>query len=708
MCNNAESFGLDNQKPIGVNTINTQSKIIFGADYFPEQWPEEVWLEDIRLMKEAGVNMVSLAIFAWALIQPDEETFTFGWLDKIMNLLAENGIDVCLGTATAAQPNWLTEKYDDILFVRESGQQAAPGSRQTYCINSPSYRKAVRRFVREMAMHYQHHPALRLWHVNNEYANKNSMCFCKNCESAFQLWLKEKYQSLEALNGSWGTVFWGEKYFAWEQIHPPKSSAGGRNGSKLLDYKRFLSDSFYSLYMEEVNVLREVTPDIPITTNFEGDWSKFDHFRFRQDLDVASLNCYPNPLDPNAKSWVALRHAMMRSLLGKPFMLMEQAPSQVDWYPINVPKPPGLMRLWSYQAVANGADAVMYFQWRASKKGTEKYHSGIVPHFGETSRVFREVAALGNELKGLSEIRGSMVHAPVAVLMDNDAWWTVDSPYGSGNKSLDNETFWAANGQPFPTVLLSYLGELSHYFETFYNLHVPVDVIPVHDDFSKYKIIIAPLLHLVKPGFREAAEAFVQEGGTFVMTYFSGFADEEAGVFLNGYPGTLKELLGIAIEEYAPLPLHGKNSIKINPNLEGFQKEYACSVWCDIGHATTAKILAAFGDQYFAGSPCVTENAFGKGRAYFVATRPDPDFMRDFAKRLLADQKVKIPCLPDSVEYVRRENETYAFDFYLNHSENPVEVQLPEGESFDLLTQKPVEKALPLSRYGAAILRRKK
>ncbi|NQT27729.1 beta-galactosidase [candidate division KSB1 bacterium] len=681
-------------------------KIIFGADYFPEQWPEEVWHDDIRLMKQANVNMVNLAIFAWALIQPDEDTFTFGWLDKIMDLLAENDIDVCLGTATAAQPNWLTEKYDDILFVRESGEQVAPGSRQTYCVNSPNYRRAAQRLAKEMATHYKGHPALKLWHVNNEYANKNSMCFCSNCETGFREWLKNKYVALDKLNAYWSTVFWSETYSTWEQIHTPRASAGGRNATKLLDYKRFLSESFYMLYMEEVNVLKKTTPDIPITTNFEGDWSKFDHSLFKDDLDVVSWNCYPNPLDPNARKWVALRHSMMRSLLGKPFMLMEQAPSQVDWYPININKSPGLMRLWSYQAIAHGSDSVMYFQWRASQKGAEKYHSGIVPHFGEDSRVYKEISNLGNELSKLQDIHGSTIDAQVAILMDNDSWWSVDNPYGKGNKSLDNETFWAANGQPFPTVLLNYFGELEYYFNAFYNLNVPVDVIPVHYDFSKYKVVAAPLLHMIKPGFKEAVETFVQNGGTFLTTYFTGLIDEHVGVFLNGYLGPLKEVLGVTVEEFDPLPLDGTNRMIMAANPDGFKKEYGCSVWCDVSHVTSAKTLATFGEDYYKDYPCVTESQFGSGRAYYIATRPDADFMHDLITKILKDQKIQLHDLPEGVEIMKRKKAGQEIDFYLNHGKDAIKVELPKGNYENILTQTPCKHVLQLEKYGVAILRR--
>jgi beta-galactosidase len=684
--------------------MNAHPKIVFGGDYFPEQWPAETWKDDIRLMKKANVNMVSIGIFAWALLQPDEETFSFAWLDGIMAMLADGGIDVCLGTATAAQPNWLTRKYADVLFVRESGERVAPGSRQTYCINSPSYRKAIRRLVENLALHYRDHRALKLWHVNNEYGNKNSMCFCSNCETAFRAWLRAKYETLENLNESWGTVFWSEKYFDWQEVTTPGATAGTRNATRLLDYKRFLSESFLSLYLEECNVIRTITPGVPITTNFEGDWSKFDHSLFRDHLDFVSFNCYPNPCDPNARRWAALRYSMMRSLLGKPFLVMEQAPSQVDWYPINVSKRPGIMRLWSYQAIAHGSDAVMYFQWRASKKGAEKYHSGVVPHYGERSRVFKEVCALGGELEKLKDVVGSVVHSEVAIVLDNDSWWTIDSPYGRCGKSLDTESFWAANCQPFPTVLARYFDEVEHYFNAFYALEAAVDVIPATYDLSRFKVVIAPMLHVIKPGFREAIEEFVRLGGTFVTTYLSGVVDQYLGVYVGGYPGPLKEMLGLEIEEYTPLPFEGTNTIEMQPGPTGFGSKYRCSVWCDVAHTTTARILATFGDDYYAGFPCLTENRFGSGRAYYVATRPDEGFMRAFAAKLLRDSSIHTREVPANVELVSRSSGRKTFDFYLNHGDAEAEVRLPDGRYQDLLTGEMHEGSLVLIRHDVRIL----
>jgi len=682
--------------------------IIFGGDYFPEQWPKEIWQEDIRLMKKANVNMVSIALFTWVLLQPDEDTYTFDWLDNVMDMLAENDIYACLGTSTAAPPVWLSHKYDDVQPVQESGAKIDYGHRQAYCVNSPSYRKFMRKLTEKMATRYKNHKALALWHINNEYGNKNGICFCKTCEGLFQQWLKDRYGSLDKLNEVWGTVFWGERYGCWEQINTPKTSSGSRNSTKLLDYKRFLSESVFKLYLEEYNILRKITPQVPITTNFEGDWRRFDHSLFKGYLDVVSWNCYPDPADSDSRRLVALRHSMMRSLLGRPFMLMEQAPSQVDWYPVNVPKPPGLMRLWSYQAVAHGSDAVMYFQWRASKKGTERYHSGMIPHFGEDSRVFKEICALGNELEKTKDIVDSVVDSKVAVLMDNDTWWAVDSPYGPpGSKSLDNETFWTANAQPFPTVLVSYMGEMQYYFNAFYDLNVAVDIIPVQYDFSKYKIVVAPLLHMVKPGLKEAVEDFVKKGGIFITTYFTGLIDESVGVYLDGYLGPLKEVMGVKVEEYSPLPPGGKNEMKMAAASAGFKNNYSCSVWCDVVHTTGAKVLATFTNDYYAGCPSFTENQFGDGKAYYVGTRPDKAFMKDFFTKILKEKDIELAELPEAVERMTRLKDGKTFDFYLNHGESEEKIKLAGGKYEDLLTGAVHEGTLSLPKYGVCILSKK-
>jgi beta-galactosidase len=363
------------------------------------------------------------------------------------------------------------------------------------------------------------------------------------------------------------------------------------------------------------------------------------------------------------------------------------------------------MRLWSYQALAHGSDSVMFFQWRASKKGAEKYHSGMVPHYGENSRVFKEINALGHELKKVKDIAGSKVNSEVALLLDNDSWWSVDSPYGRGTKSLDNEVFWSANGQPFPTVLVSYFGELEYYFNAFHDLNVLVDVIGIDYDFSKYKIVVAPLLHMIKPGLKEAVQDFVKKGGIFITTYFSGVIDEFVGVFLDGYLGPLKDVLGVKVEEYNPLSPGGKNGMMMTETAGGFRKEYGCSIWCDVAQTTTARTLAAFTDGYYSGAPSITENKFGDGKAYYIATRPDKDFMRDFLSKVASEQNIKVSPLPEKVELVIRSRNGEDYNFYLNHGETEKQVKLPEGKYEDLLTGSVYENILRLAKYGVYILR---
>jgi beta-galactosidase len=332
----------------------------------------------------------------------------------------------------------------------------------------------------------------------------------------------------------------------------------------------------------------------------------------------------------------------------------------------------------------------------------------MVPHYGENSRTFGEISSLGNELKKVKDIVGSNIDSKVAILLDNDSWWAVDNPYGHGTKSLDNEVFWAANGQPFPTVLVSYFGELEYYFNAFHDLNIPVDIIPVDYDFSKYKVIVAPILHMIKPGFKEAIENFVKKGGTFITTYFTGVIDESVGVFLNGYLGPLKDLLGVKVEEYAPLPPGGKNIIKMKGTVRGFKGKYGCSIWCDVAHITSAKSLASFGNGFYAGSPAFTENQFGKGKAYYLATRPDKDFMQDFLSKVVSEHDIKISNLPEGVELVTRVRNDESFNFYLNNSESKKQITLPKGKFEDLLTGTVLQTTLNLAKYGVAILRKTK
>ncbi|MCL6589889.1 MAG: beta-galactosidase [Firmicutes bacterium] len=679
---------MDQNKSLPARLRARPLKIFYGGDYNPEQWPEAVWLEDMRLMKQAGVNLVSVGIFSWALLQPDEDSYQFQWLDRVLNLLAEHGIWADLATATAAQPAWISQKYPDVLPVDARGNIISYGSRQSYCPNSPSYRKLGQKLVRKLAERYQNHPALFMWHINNEYGCHIHSCYCENCAQGFRSWLKARYGTVEKVNEAWGTNFWSQRYYQWSEIIPPRATSTFPNPAQVLDYRRFMSDSLLECYLGEYRLLKEITPGIPVTTNFLGLFKPLDYFKWAQYIDIISWDSYPDPESPDTPAWTALSHDLMRSLKnGQPFFLMEQAPSQVNWRPVNSNKRPGVMALWSYQAIAHGADAVLFFQWRQSLKGAEKFHSAIVTHTGDDgSRIYRECAKLGNELANLNEIPGSEVHAQTAIIFDYENWWAVEY-------------------EQRPHQNLLYLGQIFNYYQPLFATNIPVDIVPVNTEFRRYRLVIAPLLYLVKPGVAAALEAFVAQGGVLIMTFFSGIVDQNDGVFPGGYPGPFKGLLGLKVEEFDPLEASRTNKIVLTQAWEGFKDEYNCNLWCDVVHPATAKPLAQFMTDYYAGFPAVTVNQYGKGQAYYIATQPEPAFLIDFLKYVCRISGIQAPLkAPAGVEVMARSQNGRDYLFVLNHNLQGVRVPLPEGKYEDLITLGKYQGQLELGPNGTAVL----
>ncbi len=669
-----------------------------GGDYNPEQWTpamgyegEEVWLEDMRLMKLAGVNVATIGVFSWASLQPDEETFTFAWMDRVMDLLAEHGIFVCLGTGTAAQPAWLSAKYPDVLPVDERGIRRGHGMRQNYCPTSPDFRRLSRNLAYQLAIRYKNHPALLLWHVSNEYGgDSDRSCHCARCAERFRAWLRERYGTLDALNQRWMTAFWSHTYTSWEQIMPPGTYTDRSVQGHVLDFQRFVSQMRLECYQEEAAVLREVTPGIPITTNFMG-WSDattgqgipykgLDYFAWAPHLDVISWDSYPTRLEP--PSDIAFRHDVMRGLRdGQPFLLMEQTPSQVQWAGQNPLKRPGVMRLLSYQAIAHGADAIMYFQWRQSRGSAEMFHGAIVSHGGtERTRTFQEVATLGAELQALgTAIPGTRTKARVALMFSWPNWWNVEY-------------------RPGPNDDLSYPDEVLRYYRALWEQQIPVDVISPDHDLSRYDIVLAPLLNMVSAQQAEHIDAFVRAGGLFLTTYFSGVVDEDARAWLGGYPGPLRKTLGIWVEEYDPLGREMSNAIVYRDGT------YRCDRWCDVLHLEGATALATYAEDFYAGSPAIIEHLYGDGRAYYVATRPELDALRTLISYLLEQKQIEAPlAVPDGVEVTLREGEAGSFLFVLNHGTQAAQIPLPRPMQ-DLLTRQHHTSSFALPPRDVAIL----
>lgn len=660
--------------------------ILYGADYNPEQWPEQIWQEDMRLMKLAGVNIVSINIFSWATLEPRPEEYHFAQLDRIMDLLAEHGVMADLATATASPPTWMSRLYPAMLPVTRSGVRLSHGSRQHYCPNSQDYRRKAAMLVEQLARRYRTHRALAMWHINNEYGCHVPACYCDECAEAFRTWLQERYQSLEDLNAAWGTAFWSQRYIAWEDILPPRAAPAQNNPGQVLDYWRCMSDALLACYLLEAEILRRLTPAVPLTTNFMVAHKATDYFAWAKHLDLISFDQYPTLSTP---AWeMALTHDVMRSLKGgQPHLVMEQAPGQVNWMEQNPQKRPGELRLQSMQAVARGADGVLYFQWRQSAAGAEMFHSAVVPHEGsEHGRLFGEVARIGAELQRIApEVTGSRIEAAVGLLMDWQNWWAVEY-------------------QPGPSNRVKYWPQIKTSYRPLYALNVPIDIVSPDADLGRYRLLVAPLLFLLRPGVAANLKAFVRRGGVLLTTFFSGLVDHRSHVAAGGYPGELRDLLGIHVEEFDPLLESMQNAVKIEQGpLLGV---YPCTLWGEVLHLEGAQAIGTFASDYYADQPALTMHSYGQGSAWYLATQGS-DELQDRLARLLCQQAGVDPGpgAASGVEVTfRQRSDGRRVCFLLNHSRESVDVALPQGEFRSLLTESTVVGVARLAAKEVEVL----
>ncbi len=639
------------------------SHLAYGGDYNPEQWPESVWTEDAQLMKRAGVNLVTVGVFSWAKLQPGPDHFTLEWLGRVLDLLQAHEILVVLATATASPPPWFTKLHPDSLPVNADGTRHSAGSRQHYCPNNGAYRRCSAELARQLARRFGSHPALALWHVNNEYGAHVGACYCDHCAEKFRLWLQRKYQTLAQLNDHWGSTAWSQCYSAWDEIQPPRLAPTFINPAQQLDYRRFMSDSLLACFLNEKEVLRELTPDIPVTTNFSGEHGlarATDYFEWAKHVDIIAFNSCPDPLDADPAD-IAFTCDLQRGLGGgKPWLLMEQPPSQVSWRAHNAVKRPGQMRLWSYQAVAHGSDGVMFFQWRAAQAGAEKFHSAMLPHGGIETRTFREVEQLGAELIKLQAVRGAVTRAEVALMVDWENMWAVEADSKPGR--------------------INYSELVRSYYRALFEPDVPIDIISPQTDLTGYKLVLAPALYLVHPQVAERLAEFVDHGGTLVMTFFSGIVDASERILPGGHPGPFRKLLGLRVEEFDAF---GHQIRHLKTPLRGAR----CTLWADVIHLESAEAVATFTEDFYAHQPAITRNAVGHGLAYYIGTQPEPSFLRSFLAELCVNCGVRPPMrVPSGVEVTTRSNEHGDFLFLLNHTTTIQFVDIGLRARLDLLT----------------------
>ncbi|MFJ8108147.1 beta-galactosidase [Streptomyces sp. NPDC096132] len=658
-------------------------RLVYGADYNPEQWPRDVWEEDVRLMREAGVTVVSVGIFSWARIQPGPDTWDFGWLDEVMDLLHAGGIGVDLATATASPPPWLTTAHPEILPVTANGETVWPGARQHWRPTSPVFREHALRLVRELATRYQDHPALVAWHVSNELGCHNIYDYSDDAARAFRVWLRARYGSLDALNHAWGTAFWSQRYSDWEQILPPRLAASHPNPTQQLDFKRFSSDALKDHLIAEREILREITPGVPVTTNFMvmGGTKGMNYPDWADEIDFVSNDHYvhPGPQDRDELSFSANLTSGIAG--GRPWFLMEHSTSAVNWQAVNVAKRPGDLARDSLLHVAHGADAVCYFQWRQSAAGAEKYHSAMVPHAGADSDVFRAVAELGATLKALAPVAGSEREtAAVGILYDWQSWW-------------------ASEQDSHPTSLLDYRQEALDWYSALLALGVRSDLVTTRADLSRHQVLIAPVLHVVPAELAKELTRYAEQGGHLVTTYFSGVVDENDHVWLGGYPGALRDLLGIRIEEFGPLL--GGESVQLDDSSTG-------TLWTDRITVTDpdTTVVAHYDSGVHTGRPAVTRRTTGAGSASYVSTRLGVDGLRALLPRLLEPTGVRSELAEEvrgSVELTVRRGADARFLFLVNRTDGTVPVTGLEGEV--LVGGERTDGALVLGPRAVAVLR---
>lgn len=669
-------------------------RLLHGGDYNPEQWAPEVWREDVRLMKKAGVNCVSIGIFSWSHLEPEEGRYDFAWMDEVIGLLRSNDIATILATPSGARPPWLAQRYPEVLRVNDRGLKNIYGERHNHCFTSPIYREKVAAINRRLSERYGSEESMILWHISNEY---NGECHCDLCQNAFRNWLRHRYGTLETLNTAWWTSFWSHRYTDWEQISAPRHDGESGVHGQVLAWQRFVTDQTVNFFEAEVAAIREHDSRTPVTTNFMGAFPGLDYVEFARHVDIVSWDSYPRwHSNPNSETAIATEAAFTHDLTrclkkDQPFLLMESTPSQVNWGTVNKLKRPGMHELSSLQAIAHGSDSVQYFQWRKSRGSAEKFHGAVVDHCGhEHTRTFRDVAQLGADLTKLSNITGSLVPAQAAVIYDWNNRWAIDA-YNGFRKDKKN-----------------YFEEVLQYYRGLWNLSIATDVVDESADLDRYKLVVAPLLYLVKPGFAEKLEAFVQRGGTLITTYTSGFVDQDDLVFSGGAPGPLRKLLGLWVEEVDSLYDNETvvlRSLKGIPTLRG---DYTAHELCERVHLETAVPLAVYGSEFYAGEPCLSENTFGQGRAYYVACRTEAKFTSDLLRGIVSELGLAtnwpLP-LPEGVNVQKRVAAGREYYFVMNFNAGEVTLPAPALPLVDELTGETVSGSFPLGTYGVRVLR---
>lgn len=632
----------------------------FGADYYPEHWPEERWEEDVRLMKQLGLDVIRMGEFSWAKFEPRTGEFDFGWLDRAVELLADNGIKTILGTPTATPPAWIIEQSPEILPIDQEGRVRGFGGRHHDCQSNPIYHAHIDRLVRAMANHYKDNTHVIGWQTDNEYGNSHmDLCYCDSCQKGFHQWLEEKYGTIEALNQAWGTAFWSQTYDHFGQIPTPKITPNSHNPSLLLDWKRYCSDLVVEFQQIQIDIIREICPQQFHTHNFMGFHDKVDYFDLAKPLDFVSHDQYPVSFPterPAAQQpeTLAATLDLVRGFKQQSFWIMEQQAGPTGWQLIGRSPRPGQLRLWTAQTIAHGADTVVYFRWRTCSFGTEQYWHGILPHSGTPNRRYKELQRTISDLAPVMEAcKGALPPAEAAILFD----------YGQN---------WALEIQPHHPEL-DYIDQITKYYNSFYEKNIPVNFINQSEDFSKYRLLVAPLLYLMDEELERKLGRYVENGGHLILTMRTGVKDETNICMTHReLPGNLGDLLGVEITDYDCL-----RDLDMSVSLDG--EEFPCFKWCDIITPKGANIIATYTMDYYTGEPAITSNPYGDGIVYYVGTEPGAELMEALMKGVFENVGINLELADINAEATIRSNEGVDYLFVLNHEGADRSVNIPEG-----------------------------
>ncbi len=644
---------------------NNFGPFIYGGDYNPEQWLDwvDILKKDIELMKKAHINTVTLGVFSWSVLEPQEGDFHFEWFETIINTLYMHGIQTILATPSGARPRWLAEKYPEVLRVREDRTRYIYSERHNHCYTSPVYREKVQIINEQLARRFKGHPAVIMWHISNEYSGE---CHCPLCQEAFRKWLEERYQDISALNHAWWTNFWSHTYSSFNQIESPSSIGDNILHGLNLDWKRFVTEQTTDFMRHEIKSLREAGANQPVTTNFMYDYTGLNYYRLAEHLDYVSWDSYPawhQQQDILTAYDTGMQHDFMRSLKHKPFLLMESCPSSPNWMNVSKLKKPGLLETASLQAIAHGSESVQFFQIRQGRGSFEKFHGAVIDHYGgDDTRTFREVTEVGKILEQIGEIKASHVEAPCAVLYDIESRWAMEDACGPRNEGLFYHE----------AALKSYCAFRKNGLNT--------DVINMEQSLEPYKIIAAPMLYMFRAGIEDKLRHFVKNGGTLIMTYWSGIVNETDLCHLGGTPHALTDVLGLRSEEIDGLCDNESNRfLPVANNSLNMEDTYTCSHLCDLVHLDGAEPIMVYGDDFYKGYPALTRHKYGKGIAYYICADAEDRFYLALYQKIIAEAKLTpiLNNIPEGIEVSSRIGKDNEYVFIQNYSASEIPVELP-------------------------------